>query len=631
LKPEQNNGFPVKDSFFVSDPFHMENHLPGKKIFFALAGICFLTSLLYSGMLKYPVLSNDDAVFFTKYPEILNLSWNSLGQYFSSYHVSLYQPLTVLTFAINYHFSGTSPLPLHLVNLLFHLVNILLVFVLFKSLLKEAVPALLVAFLFAVHPMNVEAVTWISARSSTMYTCFYLLSLIFYLKYHDGRPKPHLLLLALLFFLFSLFCKVQAVTLPLVLLLFDYFSGRRNIRQLLFEKVPFVILSIVFIIVAFRNPETSTFYAHSKLQAYTASDLIFLNGRAIFFYLQKFLLPVNLSAVYVFPAKTGSWLPAEYYMYTFFVLLLCVVLYKYRKNREVIFGAGIFLFTLSVNLPLISVRSVIFADRYAYFPFLGLLFILASRFQHFRELPVPVKGKTFYGLLLALAVFGFFFSLETWEANKKWENDMTLATNIIDKNPPVRFIAKIYRKRGNYLEKQQKAEESVADYSKALELDPEDIYARIARARVLIKLNRPGEALPDLDKAIERLPETGALYSERAMLRLNTGDKTGAWQDCSKCLSLDSANAEAYNFRAVILFESGDLRQAEKELRSAIRYNNRYAEAYKNLGTVFFQMQDQIQACRYWEIAARLGNRQAARLVRSKCQMGYSGNGPVSK
>jgi Flp pilus assembly protein TadD len=593
----------------------MKLYVSNKSVFILLL-LSIFTAVIYSENLKYPLLSNDDLDFFTKYPEILNLSWKSIEQYFSNYYVTLYQPLTVLSFAINFHFAGTSPIPLHLVNLSFHLINIVLVFILFNKVFLKPTSALLIAFLFAVHPMNVEAVTWISARSSSMYACFYLLSIIFYIKYFTGKLQIKFLFISFLFFILSLFCKVQAVTLPFVLILIDYFSNRKKINLLIFEKLPFAILSIVFTLIAFRNSETFTYFTHSNLHSFTSFDLIFLNGRAIYFYLQKFLVPVGLSAIYVFPVKTNNWLPDEYYIYTLLVIILSFVIFLFRKNKKLVLGVSIFLLTLSINLPLVSLRSVIFADRYAYFPFLGLFFVLATFYQSFTEKYLCTNRKYIYGLTIFILIYGLFLSFETWEVNKKWENDMTLATDVIQKNPSVPLIAKIYRKRGNYFAEHQMIQESINDYSKAIEINPDDIDSYVHRAFSYLKLNKLNEALPDLDKAIENKPNASILFANRAMVKLNMGDKIGAWLDCNKCLSLDSMNAEAYNCRAVLKFQSGDLPGALLELRSSIRFNNHYAEAYKNLGIVLLQMNNESQAFYYWGIAAKLGDRQAMQFLK---------------
>jgi len=399
-------------------------------------------------------------------------------------------------------------------------------------------------------------------------------------------------------------------------LLLDYFSDRKKIKLLLLEKIPFFIMSLVFTIIAFSNSETLNFVTKGKIHSFTFFDLIFLNGRALFFYLQHVLVPVNLSAVYVFPVKGTFWLPFEYYFYTILVILLFIVVYKFRRKKELVLGAGLFLLAISVNLPLISSRSIIFADRYAYFPFLGLFCTIAAFYQSCIEKYTGTNRKYINLLTIVILLFGLVLSFGTWKRNKVWADDRTLATDIIQKNPSVPFIAKIYRKRGDYFSKHQMLQESIYDYSKAIELDPADIDSYIYRAYSYLKLNKQNEALPDLNKGIEFKPQASVLYANRAMIELNIGDMAGCWADCNRCLSLDSSNAEVYNYRAIIKFRSGDLPGAQRELKSAIRYNNHYAEAYKNLGTISFQLNDLNKAYQYWEMAAALGDRQAAEFLK---------------
>ncbi|MBL0074037.1 MAG: hypothetical protein IPP34_20450 [Bacteroidetes bacterium] len=139
-----------------------------------LAGIVLLVFVLYGNSLRNDILTFDDNEYFQNYPEVLTLSWESVKTYFTSYYVIMYQPLPVLTFAINYHFSGLDTFPMHLLNLLFHLGNVVLVFAFVQKLTSNKIMALLIALAFGIHPMNVEAVSWISARSSGMYTFFFL-------------------------------------------------------------------------------------------------------------------------------------------------------------------------------------------------------------------------------------------------------------------------------------------------------------------------------------------------------------------------------------------------------------------------------------------------------------------------
>ncbi len=192
-----------------------------------LIGIMLVTAFLYSNCLHNDILNFDDIEYFNMYPEVVQLSWLSIKKIFTSYYLIMYQPLPVLTFAINFYFTGLDPFPLHLLNICFHIANIALVYYFIKQLSEKTTTATIVAVLFAIHPMSVEAVSWISARSSSMYTFFYVLALISYVQYHKSNFAVKHLLLSALFFILSLFTKAQAVTLPVLLLAIDYYYARK--------------------------------------------------------------------------------------------------------------------------------------------------------------------------------------------------------------------------------------------------------------------------------------------------------------------------------------------------------------------------------------------------------------------
>lgn len=168
-----------------------------KRTCICLVGLIIITFFIYANALYNGLLHFDDNEYFT-YPEITQLSWPNLKLYFSHYYLIMYQPIPVLSFSINYYFSQVKTVPLHVFNLIFHLMNVLLVYLFIAKLSQKRIIALIVAMLFAIHPMNVEAVTWISARSSSMYTFFYILALIFYLNYIKLAQKK-----------ISLFCWIN--------------------------------------------------------------------------------------------------------------------------------------------------------------------------------------------------------------------------------------------------------------------------------------------------------------------------------------------------------------------------------------------------------------------------------------
>jgi len=204
--------------------------------------IAFLPSL--SGQF---IRSWDDNAYVTDNPLITQLNWESIKGFFTNQTNGTYVPLPLLSWAIEFQLFGLHPFAYHLDNLLIHLLCTSLVFYFFILLRIPLMYAALGALLFGIHPMRVESVAWVTERKDLLFCVFYLGSLIMYCKYIlSEKEKPNYFLLTLLFFVFSLFSKIQAVSLPLTLILLDYWYVRPLKWKLLWEKIPFFVLSIGF-------------------------------------------------------------------------------------------------------------------------------------------------------------------------------------------------------------------------------------------------------------------------------------------------------------------------------------------------------------------------------------------------
>src|SRR5579862_3164285 len=341
-----------------------------------LIAILIITGFIYSNALEHALLNFDDNEYFA-YPEIRQLTWHNLKLYFSHYYLIMYQPIPVLSFAINYYFSQVETFPLHMVNLIFHLLNVVLVYLFIQKLAHKQLIALLVAMLFAIHPMNVEAVTWMSSRSSGLYTFFYLLALLFYLKYIEFAQKKYLVFVGVAFLL-SLLCKAQAVTLPLILLVIDFYHSRINktlLPGILLEKMPFFILSFIFGIIAIMDKNTLENITNGMLVSYTYPEIICLVCYSFVFYLYKLFVPINLCAIHVYPPLVNGYLPLIYYVSPFILLTGIASLWPIARNRKYVqFGLLLFLISIVINIQIIPSRLFIVSERYGYFPYLGLFF-----------------------------------------------------------------------------------------------------------------------------------------------------------------------------------------------------------------------------------------------------------------
>ena len=541
--------------------------------------------------------------------------------YFKNYYVIMYQPLPVLTFALNYHYSQLSPLPLHLINVLFHLANILLVYRFVMAITENRIASLIIALLFGIHPMNVEAVTWISARSSSMYTCFYLLALNCYLNYlKKNFPWKYLIFLGL-FFVLSLFSKAQAVTLPLVMLLLDYYY-ERNLFSLktILEKIPFFTLSIVFGLITLHDPGTMHNLSTGVTYSYSAIDIPFIVCHSILFYLVKFLFPVNLCAIYLFPVKINGFLPWTYYASALLLIAIIVLLIKARKKRKIIFAVGLFFITIAINIQIIPSRLFEVTDRYGYFPYIGLFLLLYFLFQELTKKNVVNYSKQKNIIIPFAVVLMVFFAYSVRARNEVWKNDETLMTDIIQKNPPTEYIRRAYGNRGMYYKSQARFAEAIDDFTQAAKLKPDDPISYFNRGLTYFTMNNSNDALKDFDRVVELNPQQPIVYTYRLQARLVLQDTTGALADGAKAIQLDSANAENYNNLATIFFARKQYDLCQQYLTRAIHFKPNFSLAYKNRGLLQLQLGKKPEGCSDLQYAYNLGDADAGNLMGQYCK-----------
>jgi len=200
--------------------------MPGqqKKYFTILyvLSLLLLTTIIYFKSVNFEFINWDDDRNVYENPDIRSLSSQNIQKIFRTAYLNMYQPLTTLSYAVEYKIKGANPHIYHLHNLILHLLNTLLVFIFVFLLIRHSLVSALVAFLFALHPMHVESVAWITERKDVLYSFNYLLSLIAYILYLRKNRSVIWYILSLVFFLFSLLSKSAAITLPLILFLIDF-------------------------------------------------------------------------------------------------------------------------------------------------------------------------------------------------------------------------------------------------------------------------------------------------------------------------------------------------------------------------------------------------------------------------
>ncbi len=568
-----------------------------KWIWIALAIVSLTTFVIYYNALSYGFLITwDDAAYITTNSAIRDLHRANIQSFFTEYFVWNYQPITILTYALEYKAAGNSPFLYHFNNIILHVLNTLLVFLLIKNLSpKNYIVALITAAFFAVHPMHVESVAWVSERKDVLYSFFFLISLILY-TYYLKTEKLKFLLFSCILFIFSCMSKSAAVILPLVMILFDYYLNRKISWRILVEKIPFFIISLVFGIVAVKSQKT----ALSVLQAYSVFDHITVVSNSFITYIFKAFLPVNLSAIYQYPIKSGGLLPMIYYMsFVFNGLLLYFVWYSRRWGKVVIFGFLFFILTIILVMQIIAVGDAAMADRYTYIPFIGIFFIIGKLCAY---LSSGANVRYTYYLLVPLILGFVVFSSLSYERVKKWENDNTLFSDAINKNP---FSTTAYINRGSYYldlaqnkynDNSQKKEvcliNAVKDFDKLVELDKNNSYVYKNRGIANFYLHDYYKAINDFDLEIVRNSKAKGAYFYRALAKNAIKDYTGAVRDFNKTLELDPGVADVYFNRGNAKKELRDFTGALNDWSKAIELNPKMIKAYNNRSFLLCTMQD---------------------------------------
>ena len=399
--------------------------------------ILFLILLSYVVVLSfYPTITSDfinldDPVMVIKNPDITSLSLNNIKHILSSYHYKLYHPIVTLSYAIEYSICTIEPYLYHVDNILLHLLNAFFVFFIIKFLSKSFVVGFISAFIFALHPAHVESVSWVSARKDTLYSFFFLLSILTYLRFNKIKHKPFLYVLSVVFFLLSCMSKPMAVILPIVLILIDFYEDKFRFKYDVLKKyIPFFFISFVFSYVAIFGHHSEQEKIISTLFAKTINFYdVHLN---YLFYLYKFFLPIKLSCFYPsFYNHSGITPNFVFYSSTILYLLILLVVLSLKINKKVFFGFFFFVITLFPSSGILPTGLAPVADRYTYIPYIGLSFIVAELLCYIYK---ENKRLRYIIVLISLFIATSLVYL-TYQRSLLWSDNKNLMTQAIDYAP----------------------------------------------------------------------------------------------------------------------------------------------------------------------------------------------------
>lgn len=594
------------------------------KIFRYLVVLLFILPVLaYVNSLNNGFVWDDDSQVLNNHfiknlrfiPEIFSGDvWGGGSHPLSNY----YRPLMNIIFMMNYHLFGFRAWGFHLINILLNALVTILIFVLIRRLFEESgpsgsnlylLPSFLAALLFAVHPIHTEAVTWISGVPEISFAFFYLSALYFFILGNKDPGFNCFKLISVVSFFLSALCKETALTLPLVLLGYDFAFGQplKNIPGCFRKYMPYWGAAAVYFILRFRA--LGGMVPHARRLGFNAYQYVltafFLFGQ----YVKKLITPLNLHIFYVFHPVESIFDARGFLSLLIVFIFLFLVIVAWKRDKMVFFGLFFFSATLLPVLYIPGLGNSVFAERYLYLPsFGGALLVAAVLARSRTRLPRTGTALTvIFTLLLA------FYSLMTISRNTVWKDEVTLYSDTMKKTPEASLIGNdlgiLYMERGQ-------DEKALDLFNKAIVFSPSFSQGYYNRSIVFMRKGQMNEALNDLDKAISLNPSYTDAYHNRGIVFMYKGQMDEALNNLDKAIALNPSYAEAYLDRAIVFSQKGQMDMALQDFNASISLSPADAMAYYDRGTFYLGKGDRKLAMADMGKACSLGNQQGCNFLK---------------
>ena len=486
--------------------------------FLICAFLMISTFFIYSQVQYHDFINYDDDLY-VKNSQLVQSDFTieSIIRIFNNTHFGLWQPITTLSYLVDYQLYELNPKGFLLTNLFIHVVNSLLLFLVLFRMTGAIWKSAFVATMFAYHPLNVESVAWISERKNLLSTLFFLLTISSYINYTQ-KPNINRYCLVFLFLSIGLMSKPILVTLPFVLLLLDYwplrrfkFGKKKDINeisekntdqktkhfQLILEKIPLFLLVIGFTSLMYYHVKTNFGFYYPFQSRLTNLTVSYLD------YLKKMILPIRLSIFYPHPGNT---LPLWQGVICGIVLMAITITSIKLIRKAPYFAIGWFWYmgTIFPVSGILQAGAHAMADRYSYITLIGIFIVVAWGLPeliskwHYREVILSVSTGI---IILALL-------LTTWKQVGHWKNSITIfkhAIRVTDKKYP--NFSLVYNNLGQALYEEGKKEEAISNYLMAIKLNPMHVKAYYNLGIALYAKGKSLEAISNYNIAIKLKPD----------------------------------------------------------------------------------------------------------------------------
>jgi protein O-mannosyl-transferase len=622
-----------------------------RTIWFCALFLVLAVGLFYSPVSKNEFVNWDDRETITENIQIRHLDLQSLQWMFTTFHSGNWIPLTWLSLALDYRLGGLNPKVYHLGNLLFHVLNTWLVFLVCLRILRLGgnkpgtgkeesffmTAALMAALLFGLHPIHVESVAWATERKDVLYAFFYLGGVLLYLDYASRPEKTALKLWGCLgLFGLALMSKPMAVTLPLVLLILDYWPLRRfpeGFAKAVVEKTPFFIFALAAGILAVASHEKTISSAAGASAAFWGLNAF----RSLVFYAGKMIAPLDLSPLYPFPRVVDNLYKTQNLLAVLLTAAAAVLSLRYRRQKPYL--AAAFLYYLAALAPVLGFLQVgnqAAADRYTYLPSLGVFLPLSAGITLFFP-----ERRIFRALLIAVLTVAL--GLATVKQLGVWRDSITLWETVVRLYPGDSAMAHTYL-GGSYTEKRRlddalrefgvatairpplassyhglglallykgNTEEAVKAFRSALAADPSYPEAYQSLWKVYERLGRHEDAARQMREAIDKTQETPGNYTNLGVSYCFLKKYREAEEAFQKAYALEPAQSRNLVNLATVLLWQGRPQEALDLYRKGISQNPREPVYFLRMADIYLDQKAPERALEMLQAAWSLDPRDA--------------------
>jgi protein O-mannosyl-transferase len=583
---------------------HSKNLQTSAKIIFcislALAGVILY---IYAPSWHFGFLKCDDPLYVSEnYQVSRGLTWQGFIWAFTTGYAANWHPVTWLSHMIDVQIFGMAAGPHHLINMVFHIANTLLLFWLLLRTTGAWGRSAMVAALFAVHPLHVESVAWIAERKDVLSTFLGILTLHLYVNY-IRRPHLRKMLLVAAVFALGLMAKPMLVTLPFLMILFDlwplcrinYQPGQgQTLQRLLYEKIPLFILAVLSgiatLIAQSRGGTISSFEVTPLYLRATNTVVSYL------MYIVKMLWPSELIPIY-FYRPSPAWL-----IIISVLILILISLLAMRISKRYPFVVAGWLWYLVSLLPvigLIQVGTQSRADRYTYIPLIGLFVIAAWGTAEFLE---KRRYKKSMLAVVACILIGFLAGAARNQASR-WKSDALLWEHAIRIDPHNSVARMNY---GIVLADRGDLAGALEQFSESVRATPLFAEAHNNLGVTLFKQGRPGEALPHLYEAIRLKPRIANVHANLGAVLLEQKKVEEAVAHFREALKSDPQNPNTLYIIGLALAKQGKNEEALVQYRAALKSNPSHADAHREMGAVLFAQGKYGEAAEHYRMSLEI-------------------------